>query len=92
LRLLHGAITSIFFYADRADGFSAFSGELPGGLTWSDTRADVERKLGAPQVSGGNGAIPFWSGFQGGVSVTYRDTSTTAQDNPLHHVALVRPR
>jgi len=57
--LEQGAISSIIFYADHADEFSEFAGELPGGLEWSDTRADVERKLGAPQVSGGNGVIPF---------------------------------
>ncbi|MGH8993723.1 MAG: hypothetical protein ACRDZ7_19605 [Acidimicrobiia bacterium] len=33
-----------------ADGVTAYTGALPRGLTWSDTRAAVERKIGSPQT------------------------------------------
>lgn len=33
-----------------AEGVSAYKGALPRGLTWSDTRASIERKIGSPQA------------------------------------------
>lgn len=84
----NNTIAGIFLYAQGADGFDAYPGELPLGLSWADVRRDVERKLGAPTATGGDGAIPFWARHQHGVSVSYRDKSTTDFDNPLHHLTL----
>lgn len=85
-------IKTIFVYAEGADGFTAYPGELPSGLTWTQTRADVEARLGPPRESGGDGVIPFWAEYgDGSLSVTYTLLSTTERANRLHHLALGAP-
>ena len=39
-----------YLYIDNAEGFAAYKGKLPFGLTANDTMADVEYKLGHPKV------------------------------------------
>jgi hypothetical protein len=36
------------FYSDAEEGYKSFAGALPGGLTISDTQAEVRGKLGKP--------------------------------------------
>lgn len=43
-----GKVTSFWIYPQGADGNQEYKGELPLGLTWQDTRAVVERKMGPP--------------------------------------------
>lgn len=88
LHIKNEIISAVFLYAQGADDFDAYAGELPVGLSWADARRDVERKLGAATATGGDGVIPFWARHQHGVSVSYRDKSTTDLDNPLHHLTL----
>lgn len=40
--------TWIFFHAEGKDGYSEYKGELPGGISFSDTREDVLKKMGTP--------------------------------------------
>jgi hypothetical protein len=42
-------VTAVKFYSDREDGFTAFQGALPSGLSFSDTRTEVLKKLGEPR-------------------------------------------
>ena len=56
-------LTAAFLYAEGADGFSAFRGKLPHGLTLSDPRGDVESKLGPPERSSGGGELTFEAGY-----------------------------
>ncbi len=64
----------IAFHLHRADheGYSAYRGALPGGVTWDDEEWSVLRTLGAPASSGGGGVsttepggwIPYWIKYQ----------------------------
>ncbi len=87
MRLVGDTITSIFLYSQGADDFEAYAGALPGELVWTDTRRDIEAKLGAPTHSGGDGVIAFWAEY-GPVGVTYRSKSPTSLDNALHHLVI----
>ncbi len=45
-------VRGIFYYLqDDGGAFQPYEGPLPGGLSASDTKADVDRKLGPPQGS-----------------------------------------
>lgn len=46
-------VRMIHLFAAGEDGHRQYPGELPEGLTFADTRADVERKLGRPFTSDG---------------------------------------
>lgn len=41
-------VQNVFLYPGDSDGFAAYSGELPLGLTFTDTMEMVEQKLGYP--------------------------------------------
>lgn len=41
-------VESVFLYPGKDDGFDAYQGELPFGLTFTDTMEMVEQKLGRP--------------------------------------------
>jgi thiol-disulfide isomerase/thioredoxin len=43
-----GMLTCIGLYSENSDDYQAYKGALPGNLSWSDTRADVQRKFGKP--------------------------------------------
>ncbi|HET7403048.1 MAG TPA: hypothetical protein VFJ62_14735 [Usitatibacter sp.] len=44
----HGDVLAIFLMSEGKDGFSQFKGPLPGMLSFSATRREVVRTLGAP--------------------------------------------
>jgi hypothetical protein len=88
LRVAGDTITTVFLYAQGADDFEAYPGALPENLSWSDTRADVETKLGAPTKTGGDGVIAFWAEHGRGLSITYREKSPTSLRNSIHHIVL----
>jgi hypothetical protein len=61
------------FHLHRAghEGYSAYTGPVPGGVVFDDTEAEVVRKLGAPAVSGGGGMsavlkrpVPRWIRYE----------------------------
>jgi hypothetical protein len=41
-------VQSVLLYSGNADGFAAYSGQLPFGLSFTDTMEIVEQKLGHP--------------------------------------------
>jgi hypothetical protein len=41
-------VESVFLYSDDSDGFTAYQGQLPFGLTFTDAMEMVEQKLGYP--------------------------------------------
>lgn len=64
-------VSTIFLYSSKDDsinkGYGKFAGELPGGIQFSDTRRDIERKFGQPQSAGTS-----WSSYpEAGFGVTY---------------------
>jgi hypothetical protein len=56
---LDGIVTTIMFYSDGYEGYKGFTGALPDGVSFSDSRNEVSRKLGEPSNSGGNDLIPY---------------------------------
>jgi len=76
-----GRVTTVFLYAEPADGFAAFSHTLPGGLRRGSTRADVCARFGIPERSGeamtiaGLGPQGAWDRFAvGGIRVHFQYT------------------
>ena len=46
-------VETVYLYPNKIGGFGAYKGTLPFGLSANDTMANVERKLGHPQVNQG---------------------------------------
>lgn len=75
------AVKTVFLYAKQRDenkgGFlnepyQEYSGELPYGLSFTDSRDAVERKLGRPDEVGGGGPQRLWVNYKRlGISLTY---------------------
>ena len=40
---------SAFFYAEGVDGYHAYAGMLPHGITWADTATSIMSKMGSPK-------------------------------------------
>lgn len=86
-------VQAIFLYADGADEFKQYRGELPDGLHFSDARREVEKKLGKPKKEGGNGVIPFWVTYpEKGVGITYVSEDTKDMANKIHHITISAAR
>jgi hypothetical protein len=79
-----GALTTIFLYADGADGYKQYRGQLPEGLRFSDTREDVENKLGEPEK-----LDPAWDVYlKRGVCVVYVQRRPDERGNKIHHITI----
>ena len=53
-------VRNVFLYTNGTDGFSAYKGKVPYGLSLGDTRRQVEARLGPPAKTGGAPIINFW--------------------------------
>jgi hypothetical protein len=53
-QLVHfsGRVATAFLYVEPAEGFAAFAGPLPGGLSHEATRSEVRSCFGMPERSG----------------------------------------
>lgn len=58
-----GSLGTIFLYADGADGYCQYSGDLPKHLLFADRRRDVENRLGPPEYSGGGVLSRYWASY-----------------------------
>lgn len=84
-----GRVSTVFLYNQGADGFQAFTGELPAGLSWRDTRADVERRLGAPESVRGSGEIGVWLNYPDrGLTIFLNTPDPTDMSAFIHHIAI----
>jgi hypothetical protein len=45
-----GNLSCIFLYSENTDGYQAYKQVLPGNLSWNDTRAEVHRRFGKPEL------------------------------------------
>jgi hypothetical protein len=52
-------VASVELFAEGVHGNAQYAGRLPHGLSWSDGRGDVERKVGRPPTSWGGGDRPL---------------------------------
>jgi len=86
-------LDAFFLYAEGADKFKQYRGELPEGLRILETRREVEQKLGEPKISGGEEVIPFWAAYPSkGVSITYVSKDTKDLGNRIHHLTVYAAR
>jgi hypothetical protein len=50
-------VQTVFLYSEGFEGFSAYAGALPAGLSLASSRADVRAALGVPVMSGEKGGV-----------------------------------
>jgi hypothetical protein len=85
-------VETMYLMAPGADGFEGYGGELPSGLSMTDTRADVERKLGRPPQSFGGADFEYCALYPRlGLAVTFATRSPRVMDKPIRDVRLERP-
>ncbi len=54
-------LDTVQFISSEEEGFTSFSGPLPGGLSFSDVQADAQRKLGESIHSDDEMRLEIWS-------------------------------
>lgn len=54
----HEHIGAVHLHSQGYEGYTRFGGELPVGMQFSDTRAIVRQRLGAPALSGEAKSVP----------------------------------
>ena len=95
-------VNSVFLYSGNADGFTTYKGQLPFGLTFTDTMEMVEQKLGhpveihAPQAgwvpglpdeSGTLDHIQYFATYkQFGVTIIYNSPSANDKNASIHSI------
>lgn len=90
LQIKDDVVHAVHLFAERADDYWQYKGKLPFGLSFDDTRADVEQRLGRPAKAVGNGTVQFYTRHDRGdvcVWITYHFTSPSDMRNRIHHVS-----
>jgi hypothetical protein len=85
-----GTITTLFFYAGGRDGYQRYKGELPAGLAFTDTRTDVERKLGQPKSLVAGKYITVRGTYDKDVTVEYDTTDAKYMQAAIATVSVVK--
>ena len=82
-------LAKVFLFAQDADGHQMYRGPLPYDLSLTNTREQVEAKLGKPDKTGGDGVIPYWVNFNAAkIHVTYERKAIGDMQNPIHHIGI----
>lgn len=90
-----GRVSTIFFYSEGMDDYRQFTGVLPEGISFGDSRSMVQGRLGKPDASGGGtvihffGKAPKWDRFdrkQFSLHIQYTD-----DESSVSLVSLMRP-
>ena len=55
-----GCVSTIFFYGGEVDEYSQFAGDLPEGVSFSDSQCSVHQRLGQPSAHGGGNMVQFF--------------------------------
>jgi uncharacterized protein (TIGR02996 family) len=83
----------VLLYAEGADEFRQFRGDLPCGLSFPDVRQDVESKLGKAEYYGGDGLIPLFADYSRlGMMVWYWSENVSLMNNKIHHIVIGKQR
>jgi TPR repeat protein len=81
------SLVALALYAEGADGFEQYAGELPRGLSFQLTRKEIEVLLGPPERSGSEGVINDWAVYGSkGIAIKYNDKRT---DDPGLRIAVL---
>ena len=90
--LPEGKLRTAFLMAEGEEGYARFGGEGPAGLTLSDMRRDVERKLVAPPQSGGGWTRRYSASYPGrGIHVEYASDAVSDPGIRVAHISLDAP-
>jgi hypothetical protein len=82
----------IAIYGEDVEGFHAYRGELPLGISIDDVRQDIESKLGSPPESSGGGATPYCAEYkQIGIIIDYRGNDPHDAKNRIARITLLKP-
>lgn len=85
-------IKAFFLYGEGTDGHRQYMGDLPYSLKFTDTRKDIELKLGPPDKNGGSTTLSYRSSWDKlGISVTYKYADPGRMDNVVAHLVLDSP-
>ncbi len=68
-------VTTVTLYAAERDGYSEYPGELPLGLSWSDSYYDIIDKLGQPDAKIGGGGVTVGLQYPAGDAWLVLETS-----------------
>ena len=72
-------LTTVFLKSSKVPNFLDYAGNLPGGLAFGDTRAEVHSKLGSPKDEHDFLPTEFWSMDGLELSIDYDDNKTRAE-------------
>lgn len=83
-------LRSISLSREEADGHHPFAGKLPCGLTFKDTRREIEGKLGIPTLS--KLTFQFYQIYPAGISIGYSLKSDTDMNNTINNIVILKPQ
>jgi len=82
-------LRTVFLYSDKNREHSAYRGNLPQGLLFSDKRSDVERKLGAPDYIDGANVIDVWVSYEKlKLGMTYKTLDLNDMNAGIDHLSI----
>lgn len=80
-------IESIILYSEGSDNFRKYSGDLPNGLKFEDTRNVIEQKLGPPKKIDLQPIIGCYSEWKG-LRIGYKNENLKDMDNRIDHIVI----
>ncbi len=86
-------LKNVRLYWDKnKEHYSAYIGDLPLGLHFSDKRSDVERKLGTPDHIGGRDVINAWVWYERlKLQVTYKTLDMNDMNASIDNISIGNP-
>merc|ERR1712046_280761 len=84
-----GIVDVVFLYAEGIDGFRAYQGPLPEGLSWEHKSCDVVSLLGEPSDKFGGGRIPVSISYETkGLDVSFIGKNWDDASNPIAFLSI----
>jgi hypothetical protein len=84
-------LSEILLYNQDANSYNKYPLSLPENISFNETRSEIEKKIGQPIKSGGEGKIPFWASYSHlGFVITYKSESTTDMNNQIFSISIKR--
>lgn len=82
-------LQSIFLYSESSSDHRQYQDELPYNLKFTDTRKEVENKIGLPDKNGGDGYINYYCIWHDlGIDITYKNEDINDMNNKIHHITI----
>jgi len=82
-------LQAIFFYSEGADGYNQYQDNLPFGLSFQNTRKEIESILGPPDSSGGDGVINYWASYRSkGIGIKYNTKRTDDMNARIYDMSI----